>query len=94
MLFGIVYHITVVVDNTGVVLLSTSISLFLASPLPRIGFGWMVYMTDKSQLFIGSSHILRIFPAKSQDTCNPRWDILWIQEDKVTSSTGLVGDRF
>ena len=33
-------------------------------------------------------------PAKSQYPCEPRWGILWRQEDKLPSSTGLAGDIF
>ena len=33
-------------------------------------------------------------PDTSQDTYETQWGILWIQEDKVPSSTGLVGDIF
>ena len=33
-------------------------------------------------------------PAKNQDNCESRRGVLWTQEDKLPSSTGLVGDRF
>ena len=33
-------------------------------------------------------------PTKIQDLCEPRWGILWRQEDKFPSRTCLVGDIF
>ena len=49
---------------------------------------------DSQEYFLYWKSTDIVVPDKSQDICELWRGILWRHEDKFTSSTGLVGDRF
>ena len=60
---------------------------------PGSGFGGQWLWHPRVRSLLGIYRYQRVLPAKIQDPCEPRWGILWRQEDKFSSSTGLVDDR-